>query len=135
VLPFGNKSILGNLHGMISTHVDIPRLTHLAMTQDLKLDKLVTEKFGLDQINDVAEKMLKRQMRGRWVLAWDHQTQKKRNGGGRTFGADQGPKVPVLPGHELLAHESCGRDFDYRKAFHYVAYLLPQGLVLLLQPL
>ena len=67
VLPFGNKSILGNLYGMISTDIDIPRLATLAMTQDLKLDKLVTGKFKLEDINDVADKMLKRQIRGRWA--------------------------------------------------------------------
>jgi S-(hydroxymethyl)glutathione dehydrogenase/alcohol dehydrogenase len=71
VLPFHNKSILGNNYGMISTHLDIPRFVRLAMTHDLKLDKLVTKKFGLEEINDVAEKMLKRQIRGRWVCAWD----------------------------------------------------------------
>jgi len=71
VLPFGNKSILGTLYGMISTDIDIPRLTHMAMTHDLKLDKLVTNKFKLEEINDVADKMVKRQIRGRWVLAWD----------------------------------------------------------------
>jgi S-(hydroxymethyl)glutathione dehydrogenase / alcohol dehydrogenase len=71
VLPFGNRSILGNLYGMISTHVDIPRLTHMAMTHDLKLDKLVTNKFRLEDINDVADKMYKRQIHGRWVCAWD----------------------------------------------------------------
>jgi S-(hydroxymethyl)glutathione dehydrogenase/alcohol dehydrogenase len=71
VLPFDQKSIIGNLYGMISTHVDIPRLVHMAMTHDLKLDKLVTGKFKLEQINDVADKMLKRQIRGRWVCAWD----------------------------------------------------------------
>ena len=48
---------------MISTNVDIPKLTNLCMTQDLKLDKLVTNKFKLEQINDVAEKMLKREIR------------------------------------------------------------------------
>jgi len=71
VLPFGNRSILGNLYGMISTHIDIPRLTQMAMTHDLKLDKLVTNKFKLDDLNDVAEKMKKRQIRGRWVCAWE----------------------------------------------------------------
>ena len=50
---------------MISTHVDIPGLTHMAMTHDLKLDKLVTNKFKLDDINDVADKMHKRQIHGR----------------------------------------------------------------------
>jgi S-(hydroxymethyl)glutathione dehydrogenase / alcohol dehydrogenase len=71
ILPFGNRSILGSLYGMISTHVDIPRLTHMAMAYDLKLDKLVTNKFKLEDINDVADKMKKRQIRGRWVCAWE----------------------------------------------------------------
>jgi Zn-dependent alcohol dehydrogenase len=70
-LPFHNKSILGNNYGMIATHLDIPRLVQTAMTHDLKLDKLVTNKFKLEEINDVADKMLKRQIRGRWVCAWE----------------------------------------------------------------
>lgn len=71
LLPLHQKSILGNLYGMISTHVDIPRLTDISMIHDLKLDKLVTNKFKLEQVNDVADQMVKRQIRGRWVLAWD----------------------------------------------------------------
>jgi S-(hydroxymethyl)glutathione dehydrogenase/alcohol dehydrogenase len=71
VLPFQQRSILGNLYGSISTHVDIPRLTKMAMTHDLKLDKLVSGKFKLEDINDVNEKMKKRQIRGRWVCAWE----------------------------------------------------------------
>ena len=71
VTPFQQKTIVGTLYGMISTHIDIPRLTHMAMTHDLKLDKLVTKKFKLEDINDVVEKMSKRQIRGRWVCAWD----------------------------------------------------------------
>lgn len=70
-LPFGNKSILGSLYGMISTHVDIPRLVHMAMTHDLKLDKLVTNKFKLEEINDVAYRLHERKIRGRWLLSWD----------------------------------------------------------------
>ena len=70
-LPLHQKSILGTLYGMISTHVDIPRLVHMAMTHDLKLDRLVAHKFKLEDINDVAEKLLKRQIQGRWVCAWD----------------------------------------------------------------
>jgi len=71
LLPTHQITMVGTLYGMISTHVDIPRLVHMAMTHDLKLDKLVTNKFKLEQINDVADKMLKRQIRGRWVCAWD----------------------------------------------------------------
>jgi S-(hydroxymethyl)glutathione dehydrogenase/alcohol dehydrogenase len=71
VLPFQQKSIIGNLYGMISTHVDIPKLTKMSMTHDLKLDKLVTHKFKLEDLNDVADKLNKRQIHGRWVCAWD----------------------------------------------------------------
>ena len=71
LLPLHQKSILGNLYGSISTHVDIPRLINMAMKEDLKLDKLTSKKFKLDQINDVADAMVKRQIKGRWVCAWD----------------------------------------------------------------
>jgi S-(hydroxymethyl)glutathione dehydrogenase/alcohol dehydrogenase len=71
LLPLHQKAIMGNLYGSISTHVDIPRLVNMAMKEDLKLDKLVTNKFKMEQINDVAEKMHKRQIMGRWVMAFD----------------------------------------------------------------
>ncbi len=71
VLPFQQRTVRGNLYGMISTQVDIPRLCRMAMTHDLKLDKLVTHKFKLEEINDVAEKLHRRQIQGHWVLAWD----------------------------------------------------------------
>jgi S-(hydroxymethyl)glutathione dehydrogenase/alcohol dehydrogenase len=71
LLPLHQKAIMGNLYGSISTHIDIPRYVNMAMKEDLKLDKLVTNKFKLEQINDVAEKMNKRQIKGRWVLAWE----------------------------------------------------------------
>lgn len=71
LLPLHQKSILGNLYGAISTHIDIPRMTNLAKTHDLKLDKLITKKFKLEEINDVAEAMEKRQIKGRWVCEFD----------------------------------------------------------------
>jgi S-(hydroxymethyl)glutathione dehydrogenase/alcohol dehydrogenase len=71
LLPLHQKSILGNLYGSISTHIDIPRLVDLAMEQDFKLDKLISNYFTLDEINDVAEKMEKREIKGRWVCKWD----------------------------------------------------------------
>jgi len=71
LLPLHQKSILGNLYGSISTQVDIPRLVNLAMKEDLKLDKLISKKFKLGQINAVADAMVKRQIKGRWVCAWD----------------------------------------------------------------
>jgi S-(hydroxymethyl)glutathione dehydrogenase/alcohol dehydrogenase len=71
LLPPHQISIIGTLYGMISTHVDIPKFVRMAMTHDLKLDKLVTDRFKIDRINDVADKLSKRQIRGRWVCAWD----------------------------------------------------------------
>ncbi len=70
-VPLHQLSILGGLYGAISTHLDIPKLADLAMTQDLKLDKLISKKFKLEDINDVAEAMIKRQINGRWVCELD----------------------------------------------------------------
>jgi hypothetical protein len=43
----------------------------MAMQEDLKLNKLVSKKFKVEQINAVAGAMLKRWIRGRWVCALD----------------------------------------------------------------
>ena len=71
VMAFHQKTIAGSPYGMISNQVDIPRFVHAAMTHDFKLDKLVTNKFKLEEINNVVEKMINREIRGRWVCAWD----------------------------------------------------------------
>jgi S-(hydroxymethyl)glutathione dehydrogenase / alcohol dehydrogenase len=71
LLPWHQISILGHNFGMTKSIVDIPKYVHMAMTQDMKLDRLVTNKFKLENINDVAEKMHARQVRGRWVCAFD----------------------------------------------------------------
>jgi S-(hydroxymethyl)glutathione dehydrogenase/alcohol dehydrogenase len=71
LLPWHQISILGHNFGMTKSTVDIPKFVHMAMTQDMKLDKLVTNKFRLEDINDVVEKMDKRQVSGRWVCAFD----------------------------------------------------------------
>jgi len=71
VLPLQQRQILGNLYGGISTHLDIPKLVNLGMTSDVHYEKLISGKFKLEQINDVAEAMLKRQIRGRWVCEWE----------------------------------------------------------------
>jgi Zn-dependent alcohol dehydrogenase len=43
----------------------------MAAKGELKLDKLITKKFKVEEINDVAEAMDKRQIIGRWVCEWD----------------------------------------------------------------
>ena len=67
LLPLHQKSIIGNLYGEISTHIDIPRLTEMAKNHDLKLDKLISKRFKLEEINEVAEAMEKREIKGRWI--------------------------------------------------------------------
>ena len=72
ILPLHQRSILGSGYGDISPAIDIPNLARMAAQPGLlKLDKLVTKKFKLEQINDVAEAMSKRQIKGRWVCALD----------------------------------------------------------------
>ena len=70
-LPVHQLTIMGGLYGDISTHTDIPKFIELAMKGDLKLDKLVTKTFNLEEVNDVAEAMIKRQINGRWVCKFD----------------------------------------------------------------
>ena len=62
---------MGGLYGSITAHTDIPKLVELTMRGELKLDKLITKKFRLEQINDVAEAMVKREITGRWVCEFD----------------------------------------------------------------
>ncbi len=71
LMTFHEKTIVGGLYGSISTLDDIPKLADLAMTGEMKLDKLVAGKFKLEQLNDIAEQMEKRQLTGRWVCEWD----------------------------------------------------------------
>jgi S-(hydroxymethyl)glutathione dehydrogenase/alcohol dehydrogenase len=68
--PVHCKKIEGTLYGNIQTHRDIPTFADMAMKGDLLLDKLITKIFKLNEINDVAEAMRKRQIIGRWVCEW-----------------------------------------------------------------
>jgi hypothetical protein len=44
----------------------------MTMRKDiLKLDKLIPKKFKVEQFNDVIDAMLKKQIRGRWICAWE----------------------------------------------------------------
>lgn len=70
-MPFDQKSIIGGLYGSISTHDDIPKLVDLAMTGEMKLDQIVGGRFKLGEINDIAERMERRELVGRWVCEWD----------------------------------------------------------------
>jgi S-(hydroxymethyl)glutathione dehydrogenase/alcohol dehydrogenase len=68
--PVHCKSVVGTLYGNIRTHVDIPAFADMAMKGDFKLDKLMTKKFKIEDINQVIETMKKNQIIGRWVCEW-----------------------------------------------------------------
>jgi S-(hydroxymethyl)glutathione dehydrogenase/alcohol dehydrogenase len=70
-LPVHRLSILGGLYGNMSTHLDIPKFVDLAMTGQLGLERMITKKFRLEEINDVAEAMINRRITGRWVCAFE----------------------------------------------------------------
>jgi Zn-dependent alcohol dehydrogenase len=65
------KSIVGTLYGNIRTHEDLPTMADMAMNGDFELDKLISKKFKIEEINDVYDAMDKRQIVGRWVCEWD----------------------------------------------------------------
>jgi S-(hydroxymethyl)glutathione dehydrogenase/alcohol dehydrogenase len=64
------KDLVGVMYGKIHTHVDIPRFADMAMKGDLMLDKLISKKFKVEEINEVVEAMKNRQIIGRWVCEW-----------------------------------------------------------------
>jgi S-(hydroxymethyl)glutathione dehydrogenase/alcohol dehydrogenase len=70
-LPPQCKTIEGTLYGDIQIQEDIPPLANVVMKGDYRLDKLITNKFKVEEINDVAEAMRKRQIIGRWVCEFD----------------------------------------------------------------
>ena len=70
-LPVHQLSILGGLYGNIATHIDIPKFVDLALKGDLQVDQLITKKFKLEEINDVAHAMIQRRINGRWVCELD----------------------------------------------------------------
>ncbi len=69
--PLHCKSVEGTLYGNIQTYRDIPFFADMAMRGDFILDRLITKKFKVEEINDVAEAMRKRQIIGRWVCEWN----------------------------------------------------------------
>jgi S-(hydroxymethyl)glutathione dehydrogenase/alcohol dehydrogenase len=61
------KSIEGTLYGNIRTHQDIPTFVNMAMDGTLRLDKLITKEFTINEINEVATAMKNHDIVGRWV--------------------------------------------------------------------
>lgn len=69
--PVHCKTLQGTLYGNIRTHQDIPAFADMIMRGEYQVDKLVTQKFKLEEINEVAEAMRKRQINGRWICEFD----------------------------------------------------------------
>jgi Zn-dependent alcohol dehydrogenase len=65
------QSIEGTVYGNIRTHEDIPVFADMVMRGDYKLDKLISKRFKLEEINDVVEAMEKRQIIGRWICEFE----------------------------------------------------------------
>jgi len=67
MMPFQANAIQGVLYGSLRHQVDIPILADMALKGELKVDKLISRHFKLEEINDVAKAMENREIIGRWV--------------------------------------------------------------------
>jgi S-(hydroxymethyl)glutathione dehydrogenase/alcohol dehydrogenase len=65
-----SKSLQGVNYGHIKPHQDIPAFADMAMEGELKLDRLISKKFRVEEINNVIEAMKNRKIIGRWVCDW-----------------------------------------------------------------
>ena len=66
-----HKNIQGSLFGGANPLYDMPRLLQLYRNGDLRLDELITRRYGLDEINDGFRDMLEgRNLRG--MLIHEH---------------------------------------------------------------
>jgi len=70
-VSYGCQTIEGTTYGNTSAREDIPVFVDMVMRGVYKLDKLISRKFKLDEINNVAEALSKRQVIGRWVCSFE----------------------------------------------------------------
>ncbi len=70
--PLHSKDIIGTLYGHVHVHKDIPALADLVMRGGyIDLNKLITKRFKLEEINEVHKAMRERRIQGRWVCVFD----------------------------------------------------------------
>jgi S-(hydroxymethyl)glutathione dehydrogenase/alcohol dehydrogenase len=70
--PPHNRDIIGTLYGGVHVHKDIPAFADLIMNgRYIDLDKLISKKFTLVELNDVHQAMTERKIKGRWVCVFD----------------------------------------------------------------
>lgn len=70
--PAHNRNILGTLYGNVRTHQDLPNFMNMIIRGDyISLDKLISKKFKLEEINAVHQAMTNHEIVGRWVCEFD----------------------------------------------------------------
>jgi len=69
--PLHERKLIGTLYGGIKPTYDIPRFFAMQAKGLLKVDKLITKKIKLEDINDATEAMLRREVIGRWIVMLD----------------------------------------------------------------
>jgi S-(hydroxymethyl)glutathione dehydrogenase/alcohol dehydrogenase len=52
LLPGGERVLRGSLYGSARTWVDFPRMVDLYMAGRLKIDQLLTRRYGIDQVDE-----------------------------------------------------------------------------------
>ena len=67
MVPFQANTIQGVLYGSLRHQVDIPILANKALKGELKVDKLISRHFKLEEINEAMQAMDRREIIGRWV--------------------------------------------------------------------
>jgi S-(hydroxymethyl)glutathione dehydrogenase/alcohol dehydrogenase len=70
--PPHNRDILGTLYGNVRTHHELPGMVdQIKRGEYIDLNKLISKKFKLNEINDVYQAMSDHKIIGRWVCEWD----------------------------------------------------------------
>jgi Zn-dependent alcohol dehydrogenase len=62
------KHFIGSIGGSCAPDRDFPRFLEWEDTGDLKLEALVTQRFGIDEINEATTALEKGQIHGRAIL-------------------------------------------------------------------
>lgn len=70
--PLHCKSVEGIIYGNIDPNRDIPKLADMVKRGELPMDKIITRKFKIEEINEAVEAMKDRTMIGRWVCDWNN---------------------------------------------------------------
>ncbi len=69
LLPSSGQRVLGSSYGSCVPAVDFPRLAQLHLAGRLPIDRLVTHRIALDEVNDALAAMRRRE-RARSVIVY-----------------------------------------------------------------